>query len=1201
MTTGAGPYVVPFASDDDDTGAGSPQLETTLIASLAMLDIDGSGNLVNVEVFNGNIPAPTLRLNKDDSVVVRLINDLPYPTGIHWHGIELENYADGTEVTQDGVPGGVIQTLGNGVPAGGTFLYKFKVPRAGLFWYHPHHHNSLNRIFRGMYGMIIVTDPLEASIVSTPGVDRALPEATYTLPIVLSDITVCRAPGTNGPMYVDPTPLPAADRAEWLSGATAQTGPTPTNLCEIAPIGAVDTFPWATDDEGNYATVSYGANFVPSSIRPTNPGRVNTVEGQTVLTNGMNVGGRLGTPGAPAVGLVPGPPAPPTPQGVLSGGGIRLQIVNCTTLRYFRLRLTYRDGGGVGQQVPLVRVGGEGGLLDTAILEGGTNGGINTNFESGEILLPPATRADVVAAIPAGLPVGTILTLWTRDFQRIGSAARNFWPQLPTVPVMHMTVAGPKPGAPYTIVGGNLNATPPGGTALRAPAGMPAVGDLTGLATGSLLPVPAGAPAHPGAPYVDEDIKMNTAGGVPNIDTIAGMFMGSPTYAQAVHLASSRYAAPGSVLQLTVTNTSNAHHPFHLHGFSFQPVSLAPRTGAPPGITGTFTWPYREFRDTIDLPRQRTLTFRVRLDPRPLSDDVTAGGELGRWLFHCHIFFHHHQGMISEFVVMSPGGTEKPNIFVGGSWAHSPIPGSATRSGTFYHPTVGETVSLTATLQNGTSIGTLTYPTGVRQGNWQWVYNAPVGDTPRTQYVYITATDSGNRKDQAVFRLQIGGGVNPWDVGDPHVFTVDGKRYDFQAAGEFVMLRDRDGMEIQVRQTPVETPPPITDEYSGLTTCVSLNTAIAARVGSHRISYQPVEEGQEGSRYRFFLDGKPTLLTREGIDLDGHRVSAFDTAGEPGLRIDYAHNPVVIVTPLLWTSYGIRYLDVNVSNTQADEGIMGRVPKGTWLPRLPNGATVGPKPEGLLERYVALYRTFADAWRLTDQTSLFVYTAGTSTATFTDVDWPAPPIVDGREFPVTPKCVLKPGFQKPLKPILANVDLAQAQQAAQAITDEGLKKACVFDIMATGDKEFAKSYLITQEVRLNSTTVQIVGDKPQTASGQSLTVTAIVAPLSSGRPTPTGSVTFMIDGVAAGPPVTLDPGGRAAFTMKSLGIGEHMLRATYASDGTYHPSSSPNLLHTEREGGVHGTNVLRLPTIWIWVLLLLLLIVITIAVYLASR
>ena len=71
------------------------------------------------------------------------------------------------------------------------------------------------------------------------------------------------------------------------------------------------------------------------------------------------------------------------------------------------------------------------------------------------------------------------------------------------------------------------------------------------------------------------------------------------------------------------------------------------------------------------------------MDDRELADGITLGGGLGRWLFHCHIFFHAHQGMISELVTTDADGTgsEKPNVDVGGSWAFAPLGGIATRKG----------------------------------------------------------------------------------------------------------------------------------------------------------------------------------------------------------------------------------------------------------------------------------------------------------------------------------------------------------------------------------------------------------------------------------------------------------------------------------------------------------------------------------------
>ena len=129
MTTQIGaipsdPYVTP------DTIPPAPVagvLETTITASLQTI-VSGT-TTVNAETYNGAIPGPTLRLNVGDTAIVRLINKLPYPTGIHWHGIELANSADGTEVTQDGVVPAFPATPP--APPGGTYLYKFKVHRPG--------------------------------------------------------------------------------------------------------------------------------------------------------------------------------------------------------------------------------------------------------------------------------------------------------------------------------------------------------------------------------------------------------------------------------------------------------------------------------------------------------------------------------------------------------------------------------------------------------------------------------------------------------------------------------------------------------------------------------------------------------------------------------------------------------------------------------------------------------------------------------------------------------------------------------------------------------------------------------------------------------------------------------------------------------------------------------------------------------------
>lgn len=56
------------------------------------------GRELDVWAYNGQVPGPILRANVGDRIRVRLVNQLPQPTSIHWHGLRLDN-------SMDGVPG----------------------------------------------------------------------------------------------------------------------------------------------------------------------------------------------------------------------------------------------------------------------------------------------------------------------------------------------------------------------------------------------------------------------------------------------------------------------------------------------------------------------------------------------------------------------------------------------------------------------------------------------------------------------------------------------------------------------------------------------------------------------------------------------------------------------------------------------------------------------------------------------------------------------------------------------------------------------------------------------------------------------------------------------------------------------------------------------------------------------------------------
>lgn len=668
-------YTVPTVVD---TNPDPNIVETTIIADEAAVDI-GNGVIANVQTFNGQLPGPEFDLKVGDTVIVHFENHLDHPTGIHWHGIELANASDGTPLTQ------------NQVPAGGSFLYKFQISRPGIYWYHPHHHASTNQVFKGLYGPIFVADPNEAALRAS----GVIPSLSQTLTLAVSDTTVCKAPGSN-----EARTYP--DSAPWEGpGLLPDQGTPPVSLCETSPI----------DEDGN-SRGPFAEGDVPNIQRTTGT-REN--EGQTVLTNGKNVGGRAGThsaPGALAAGA--------ETYDVQAGQGLRLLIGNAATIRFFRLRLT----DNAGAQIPLVRIGGQGGLLDNAVVEGGVIAGFDTKIASGELQLDPGDRADVVAAIPA--TASGVLTLWTLDMPRTGMGFSN----LPTVPVAHFNVVGAA-GMPYTIAGG---------TALRAATGDPV--PTIGAPTAVLLDPGTFTPIKPGLPT--QDIQLRVSGG-PNIDSVVGSHDFPGDYTLAPHPGSTRYAKLGDTLELTVTNTSAAHHPFHLHGFSIQPISLV--DSDPTDADGTkppFTWPYREFRDNIDVPAKYILKFRTHLEDRALMDGVTPGGGLGRWVFHCHIFFHATLGMISEFDVVAPDGNERPYVNANGTLVDVDEGQNASVSGTSHDPD-GDAVTFSASLGTVTPIG---------GGNWTWNYTTTDGPT-ESGFVYVTATDAGGRKDQAVFQLKV--------------------------------------------------------------------------------------------------------------------------------------------------------------------------------------------------------------------------------------------------------------------------------------------------------------------------------------------------------------------------------------------------------------------------------------------------------------
>ncbi len=286
---------------------------------------------------------------------------------------------------------------------------------------------------------------------------------------------------------------------------------------------------------------------------------------------------------------------------------------------------------------------------------------------------------------------------------------------------------------------------------------------------------------------------------------------------------------------------------------------------------------------------------------------------------------------------------------------------------------------------------------------------------------------------------------NPSSTGDPHITTIDGSRYDFQGAGEFVLLRHSQGLEIQTRQAPIATSfNPGADPHDGLAVCVSLNTAVAARVGKHRVTYEPNLNGvPDPTGLQLRVDGRLTALGPDGLDL-GSSGRIARTSAPGGIEVDFPDQTVLFATPGWWADQGKWYLNIDVVPGQPAAGIAGTVAPRSWLPALSDGSSLGAMPTSLRDRYVDLYQKFADAWRVTKEASLFDYAPGTSTDAFTMHDWP----------PEHPPCPI-PGVT-PVEPTSQHV----AEQACQSVIGEHAR--CVFDVMVTGNPGFATTYAFSQ-------------------------------------------------------------------------------------------------------------------------------------------
>ena len=101
------------------------------------------------------LPGPTIVLKRGEPVSITVVNELPEPTAVHWHGIELESYFDGVAGFS-----GTAAKLSPAIAPRDSFEARFTPPRAGTFIYHPHA-DEVRQQQAGLSGAIVVLDAPE--------------------------------------------------------------------------------------------------------------------------------------------------------------------------------------------------------------------------------------------------------------------------------------------------------------------------------------------------------------------------------------------------------------------------------------------------------------------------------------------------------------------------------------------------------------------------------------------------------------------------------------------------------------------------------------------------------------------------------------------------------------------------------------------------------------------------------------------------------------------------------------------------------------------------------------------------------------------------------------------------------------------------------------------------------------------------------
>jgi hypothetical protein len=267
--------------------------------------------------------------------------------------------------------------------------------------------------------------------------------------------------------------------------------------------------------------------------------------------------------------------------------------------------------------------------------------------------------------------------------------------------------------------------------------------------------------------------------------------------------------------------------------------------------------------------------------------------------------------------------------------------------------------------------------------------------------------------------------------GDVHLKTFDGRYYDLQSVGEFILVKSvLDDFQVQTRQ-----------EASPNWIGASVNTAFATKVGGLNVVYDT--DFQAGSRLSIggetydLQDGTFVTIDTDRIERQGNKYTITYAGPDRTLFTD-DDDVVTAFAREVGTARNRIDIDVDIADyrTTLVRGLLGNADgRGANDFALRDGTNLNLGLDLNLRRdpaWQTIHTTFADSWRITQQESLF------GTPTFADLDFPT-------------QRVSIEGFAQQNPQAVAD---AFAQARAAGIPEGHFLEGAVLDFLVTGDESF---------------------------------------------------------------------------------------------------------------------------------------------------